>query len=65
MEELKRARHMVANHHSIVSNLQETYGEQIRTIYADHQKSLDVAKAEKNELEDKIQILLQGKQEIK
>jgi hypothetical protein len=41
---------MVANHHSIVSNLQDTYGEQIRTIYADHQKSLDAAKAGRKEL---------------
>jgi len=41
---------MVANHHSIVSDLQESYGEQIRSIYADHQKTLDAAKVEKQGL---------------
>jgi hypothetical protein len=50
LEELKRARHMVANHHNIVNNLQENYSEQIRTIYADHQKYLEACKAEKEEL---------------
>ena len=41
---------MVANHHSIVRDLQESYGEQIRNIYTDHQKTLDTAKVEKENM---------------
>jgi chromosome segregation ATPase len=65
LEELKRAKLMVANHHSIVSDLQENYSQQIRTIYADHQKSLEATRTERDQLDQQIQALQQEKHEVR